>query len=355
MKNGAPSVSFSSGCFGCYRAFRGLAVAIVCRRTGTVPITGSYSIPAPNLNAPAATQMPRMCASRRRSRAIRLPIFDDYSWRTFIALVWPALNGQRGMPDPSQPLTATGANLVFETYKADWETFQPNGATPSAFNSVESYWTSNPAQSPCPQAKAGDFLLAPISKFGNVGLAGVGDLVSVLIAQNGTFVRYLAAYNQTEFNQIAAQKLYLAANLPQNRNPTGPSIVFQNGSIGHQVGLDRHDERSQSEPLSHAAGLACQSVVGSVQPVSGHRGLVGLHIVQKTPLASAVDLVDLRADRQCATGRLRAAATASAAEQDLHLQRRYRDAHAERHSAETLCGRMQKTPRRRPRRSTSSG
>jgi len=74
-------------------------------------------------------------------------------------------------------------------------------------------------------------LLAPISKFGNVGLAGIGDLVSVLIAQNGTFVRYLAAYNDVEFNQILGKQLYLASNLPQNRNPAGPAIVFQDGAL----------------------------------------------------------------------------------------------------------------------------
>jgi hypothetical protein len=104
-------------------------------------------VPPPNLDAPAATQVPQDVCIPQGFPGNPIAYFDDYSWRTFIALVWPALNGQRGMPDPSLPLTATGANLVFETYKADWETFQPNGTAPSAFNSAESYWTSNPAQS----------------------------------------------------------------------------------------------------------------------------------------------------------------------------------------------------------------
>src|SRR5690349_25111684 len=43
-----------------------------------------------------------------------LPInfFDDYSWKTFIALIWPALAGQRGVPDPGQKLGATSGPLV---------------------------------------------------------------------------------------------------------------------------------------------------------------------------------------------------------------------------------------------------
>src|ERR1700678_584610 len=30
---------------------------------------------------------------------LQLPYFDDYSWRTFISMMWPALPGQRGIPD----------------------------------------------------------------------------------------------------------------------------------------------------------------------------------------------------------------------------------------------------------------
>jgi hypothetical protein len=225
-----------------------------------------------------------------------LPIdyFDSYSWRTFIALVWPAMGGQRGVPDPTQPITpitaaqpnsATYRPLVFETYKADWETFQPGGAPPSDFNSNASFWASSPAQSPCPQAKPGDFLLAPVSKFGNVGLAGIDNLVSVLIAQNGTFVRYLAAYNRTEFNQILANELYLRAKLPQFQTPVGPNIVFQNGALSvKSAWIDMRNVPNSQRYHTRPAWL--------VDPISGQCsdtpvtvGLVGLHIVQKTPIA----------------------------------------------------------------------
>ena len=240
-------------------------------------------IPPPNLNGPAATLVPDDVCIPPSFAGNPIAYFDDYSWRAFIALVWPALYGQRGAPDPNQPITATGTPLVFETYKADWETFQPNGTPPSDFSSTDSYWTSNPAQSPCPQAKPGDFMLAPISKFGNVGLAGVGDLVSVLIAQNGTFVRHLAAYNQTEFNQIQAKKWYLAANLPQNQKPVGPNIVFENGSLDiKSAWIDMTNVPNPGRYHTRPAWL--------VDPISGQCsqtpvtvGLVGLHIVQKTP------------------------------------------------------------------------
>ncbi|MHC2283926.1 hypothetical protein ACVME8_010596 [Bradyrhizobium diazoefficiens] len=137
------------------------------------------------MSAPAATVVPSEVCIPVSSNDNSIAFFDDYSWRAFIALVWPALPKHRGEPDPKKAIT-DGGSLVFETYKADWETFQPDGTRPSAFNSNDSFWTSNPSLSPCPRAKPGDFLLAPISKFGNVGVAGTGDLVSVMIAQNGT-------------------------------------------------------------------------------------------------------------------------------------------------------------------------
>lgn len=240
------------------------------------------SVPPPNLSAPAASLVPSDVCIPASIAGNPIAFFDDYSWRAFIALVWPALSGQRGAPDPNQPITAIDVPLVFETYKADWETFQTNGTPPSAFNSNTSFWTSNPSLSPCPQAKPGDFLLAPISKFGNVGLAGTGDLVSVMIAQNGTFVRYLAAYNEIEFNQILAKQLYLAANLPQNQNPAGSPIVFPNGAL--DIKSAWIDMKSVAHPERYHTREAWL-----VDPISGQCsaapvtvGLVGLHIVQKT-------------------------------------------------------------------------
>jgi len=37
-----------------------------------------------------------------------IAFFDDFSWKTFIALVWPALEGERGVPDPKQTVDGSG-------------------------------------------------------------------------------------------------------------------------------------------------------------------------------------------------------------------------------------------------------
>jgi hypothetical protein len=174
------------------------------------------------LAPPAATRVPDdVCAPA--AGITQLPYFDDYAWRAFIALVWPALSGERGVADPEQMLERVlkdpaaipnGPDLVFETYKADWETFPVGGKKPRQWNDLEAEW--NNVQLSCRHgvqlAMPGDFFLVPSTKhYNRKGLPedfGYFDNVmqfssppGVLVAQNGTFVRYLAAYNQIEPEQ----------------------------------------------------------------------------------------------------------------------------------------------------------
>src|SRR5262249_14159193 len=67
--------------------------------------------------------------------ALPAPIFfDDFAWRSFLALVWPARQGQRGRPDSSLRLDAPHRPVVFETLKAEWEVFQKDGWDPVSWN-----------------------------------------------------------------------------------------------------------------------------------------------------------------------------------------------------------------------------
>lgn len=237
----------------------------------------------PDLSAPAATIVPPDVCIPTTFQANPIAFFDDYSWRAFISLVWPAMpqapssgNSPRGVPDPTKTIADGGVPLVFETYKADWETFQPQGAQPSTFASYT-------AAAPCPNAKPGDFVLGNISKFGNVGEAGFGDLVSVLVSQNGKFVRYLAAYNKTEFNTVLANAYYLASNLPQNMKPQGPDIVFPLGSLDVKSSWIDMSNVTHPERFHTRNAWLQDPVSGSCGTTPVLVGLVGLHIVQKTP------------------------------------------------------------------------
>ena len=201
-----------------------------------------------------------------------IAFFDDYSWRAFVAVVWPALQGQRGAPDPNQGVGGTGPR-VFETYKSLYEVFHNDGTAPAGWNDFDP-----PKYDPC--GKAGAFnqmTLASFSKFSNVGQAGFGSLVGPIVAQGSTptYVRYTTFFNQVESDQITSTKWYLRANLP----PGG--ITFNDGSIDLKASwmdmtFAKHPERYYTRTAT-----VMDPYTGQCKDVTV--GLVGLHIVQKTP------------------------------------------------------------------------
>src|ERR1700686_2210573 len=65
-----------------------------------------------------------------------IAFFDDYSWRAFIAVVWPGLQDQQGVPDTM--LTVDGAGpRVFETYKSLEEVFHNDGSAPAPLDKYD--------------------------------------------------------------------------------------------------------------------------------------------------------------------------------------------------------------------------
>jgi hypothetical protein len=245
------------------------------------------AVPPPTIAGAVATRVPDDVCIPELKPDIPLAYFDDYSWRALIALVWPALDGERGVPDPDQALeqvsepdaaqVVQGPSLVFETYKADWETFQ-RGFAPSQWNSTDARWTN--AQLACTAARKGDFFLAPSEKLGsfdNLTQFDRGIPTSVLVAQNGTLVRYVAAYNQIEFNQILEKQWYLSLNL----RPYNGKLEFLNGSLS--VKSSWVDMRNIAHPERFHRRLAWLYDPFSHTCEERIVGLVGIHIVQKTP------------------------------------------------------------------------
>jgi len=195
--------------------------------------------------------------------------FDDFSWRSFIALVWPALNGQRGTPDTAKTVGGPGSR-VFETYKELAEVFHNDGSGPSNWNDFDM-----PSQNGCNvQMAFGDVVLASFSKFSNLGQASFGSLLGPLVAQNQTYVRYLTSFNEPEFTAIQSGKWYLRANI------AAAGVTFTNGSIDvKSAWIDMSNKNPQRFYTRTAWLLDPQSGTCSQKLV----GLVGLHIVQKTP------------------------------------------------------------------------
>ena len=90
--------------------------------------------------------------------ALPIKFFDDYSWKSFIAMVWPAASGKRGIPDAAAKIGSASGPLVFETLKAEWEIFTDNGVPSKNWEAID---TPNP----CAQSglTTDDFVLGTFS------------------------------------------------------------------------------------------------------------------------------------------------------------------------------------------------
>jgi hypothetical protein len=248
---------------------RSRAVVATCLTVLAMVPAAWGQAPTPVINKP---QVPADVSIPGGFAGNPIAFFDDYSWRAFIAVIWPAWKDHRGKPDTNQTADGTGPR-VFETYKSLAEVFHPDGSMPTAWDQFDP-----PQYNPCGVAESwGDMTLGSFSKFSNLGEAGFGTLVGPLLAQNTTYVRYLTSFNETEFNQIRNQKWYLRGSLP---TPPG-SITFENGAL--DVKSAWIDMTNIPHPERYYTRMASVLDPVSGQCASLKVGLVGLHIVQKTP------------------------------------------------------------------------
>ena len=148
--------------------------------------------------------------------------FDDFAWRAFLAMVWPAAPGRRGAADAHKPVGAAGPR-VFETLKSMWEVFHQDGSAPVP--DFQAY--DNAANNACKvKPQFGDLVLASFSGIDDIGQAGAGELTGPLAAQNGRYVRYQTLYNQAAFDFIVRNRYYLRSNLPKVPSPRPTTPVM---------------------------------------------------------------------------------------------------------------------------------
>ncbi len=206
--------------------------------------------------------------------------FDDYSWRAFVSLVWPAEPARRGVSAAGRPISTPGPR-VFETYKSLWEIFHGDGSAPAAFDAYDSA-----AYNPCNVSSSfGDLTIGSASGIDDIGQAGGGVLDPPVAAQNGRYVRTLTLFNQRQVDHIAANRFYLRSALPEipRPRPDVPVINFPMGSIAVKTawvdveGLPAPLVRrfyTRTVNVKRAAGDGCERRT---------MGLIGVHIAQKTP------------------------------------------------------------------------
>ncbi len=255
--------------------------------------------PCPATPAPGVTAAipPKDVCIPAGFTGLTLDYFDDYSWKAFVAMVWPSLYGSRGIPDDQRTYVGSGAR-VFETFKPLWEIFHRDGSPPASpdFQQYEA-----PLHNPC-QARAGygDMVLGSDSGIHDIGQAGDGGLLGPLVAQNGTYVRYLNSYNEIAFRHLESNKWYLRKALPviPVPRPLTPPVEFPNGSIVIKSAWIETEGLTEAQKKRIYIRMAIVKDPGTGKCRKTPVGLLGIHVVQKTPsrpqwIWSSFEQVDL--------------------------------------------------------------
>jgi hypothetical protein len=210
--------------------------------------------------------------------ANQIAVFDDYSWRAFIALNWPAKPGIRNVPDETRKFgdySYRAAKVVWGTWQTDGELFQPEGCESPNRSSL-------PMSPPCDIApSAGQtMVIGSLRNFRDFNQAGNGRFGGPLVAQNQTYVRFEVRLNPVEFDFIRDHPLDRQLQLP---GAGGPKLRFPNNSIAVKAAwkIIKEEELPAAEGryyLVDALVLDPMTKTCKIQKM----GLVGLHIVQKT-------------------------------------------------------------------------
>jgi hypothetical protein len=213
------------------------------------------------------------------------PRFDNFSWRAFIALNWPALDGlvNRGMPDRTRKLGDAGPR-VWETYKARYEVFAPGAPEPAI-------WASYDGTNPCGGAVNNQTkTLSAFSHFADYNQASFAleRLANPLIDQNRMYTRYEVRFNREQFDTIVDpnNKWFIKQNLPTAAKPGN----FRDGSLEIKAAwrvLNAGDSTVRSRFYINKAMVfdpVATEQAGSIVCKEHEIALVGFHIVIKTKL-----------------------------------------------------------------------
>jgi hypothetical protein len=216
------------------------------------------------------------------------PWFDTFSFQEFIALNWPALQGQRGIPmSPNDPATFKAAfapnasgdypQVVWGSWKQAYELFEQGSVRPSV-------WSSFDAVLPCVNP-----LTTPPKTFLDATDKDINQSFRFpLIDQSRNYARYEIRLNESEYTLIRGQDaqptswLYLTPNLVSASPVTFPmSTAAILGAV---------EVKAAWKPMTAADDPQRYYVVNALvllNPVTKEAqyqkmGLVALHIAHKT-------------------------------------------------------------------------
>ena len=211
--------------------------------------------------------------------ANEIAVFDDYSWRAFIALNWPAKPGICGVPDETKKIgdfSGPGAKVIWETWKMDGELFQPEGLESPHGSFLDGSRHCDDA----PSADPRQMMIGSFSNFRDFNQGGNGRLGGPLVAQNHTYVRFQVRLNPVEFDFIREHLLDGRLKWP---GPGEPKLRFPNNSIAVKAAwkIIKEEEVPAAQNRYYLVDAMLLDPITKTCKMQ-KMGLVGLHIVQKT-------------------------------------------------------------------------
>lgn len=203
---------------------------------------------------------------------------DIFSWQQFIALNWPAKEGERGVPDIAGKITGDGPR-VWETWKETYEVYTPSGGKPPEWNA--------PSILPdgCEGARS-EKVLTRSQKIDDLldselqAAGATGELPATLTDQKGSVVRYEIKMNRTLYDYIVERGLYNG-----ERQTSVDEVYFPYGSALIKAAWRVIEDGESTDTFYTTKSCVCESGDGSGQPENcsvKNTALVGFHIMRKT-------------------------------------------------------------------------
>ncbi len=237
-------------------------------------------------NIPLDVSIPSGVTTPEQAR----PFFDTFSWRSFVALNWPAAPSPRGTPkQPNDPkvflgAAAGGQPVVWGTYKEEFELFDQKNNRPTAWDS------STVPVNPCggTSLKPGQKVFVRYTKGDSVVEIQNQAFSYPLIDQKLNYAVYEVRLNKTQYNFIRGADnnpsswLYLLKNLAAKEPIQMPasSPPSTQGSLMLKAAWRILDPKTDDPSRFYAvSSMVLDPATNKCTPQTV--GLVGFHIVQK--------------------------------------------------------------------------
>jgi len=255
--------------------FAVIAGILACVRRANAPAPEPAIALAPVLSPNVPVDLP---ANPTQADAV------NFAWQSFVAVNWPALAGQRGVPDPNKKIGQPG-DVVWNTWKTPAEVFTANGQKPPGWNQPGG---NLPPQCLAAGAAPGDYWLQRVTKVpgnsNNEAMRQAKEVVGgTLTDQHGNLVRFDVRLNKVDFDNIVTNVYYNTQGQDSAKVIAFPAGVMEAKAAWREM-TDSDTPAIRARFFRRIAWIFTpKSGSDPATCIKSEVGLVGLHVTDKTP------------------------------------------------------------------------